>query len=174
MKTTKQGLKSISDYIIQTEMKLADMEKNLSTSDAKNRLYSRVIKDLKEKLTNKQLLIDKLNNEVKTLLGRIVLLQGDHSKEISERESQIKLSEEEINNLEQEIADTRKKAKEEKSEMYFKQAQQEENLAKKTRLAPKKKKQYFKNAYDLYKKSFEEGNNAKAHGKMLELEDKVF
>ena len=42
---------------------------------------------------------------------------------------------------------------------------------KKTRLAPKKKKQHYKEAHEYYKKSFELGNK-NAYDKMIELEEK--
>ncbi len=168
-------LRNINEYTRQMEVKLADMETKLASNNTKNKLYNRMIKDLREQLDKKQQFIGELTKRLETfeMENEALLKTVDmQNQAIEKRELQVKIGKQELNKLENKITNILKEARAAEALAYFKQAEQAEQLAKKTKLAPKKKRQHYRNAYQLYKKSFETGST-KAYEKMLELEDKI-
>ena len=93
-------------------------------------------------------------------------------QQISEMDDQIQQKTEELNLIEARIEEMMKQAKVNAADSYYERAAAIEEAANRTKLAPKKKKQTYKEALDLYQKSFDAGRQD-AQAKIDELSKKI-
>ena len=165
-------LRSVQSYIENSKQQIDKLEKNLTKSLSKNSYFMRQIKKLKEDVANREANIIKLSEQVEefreenaALIKTVDLQKG----EIIAQERMILDKKKELAMLEAKVDEMKKDAKKAEADAYFAQGEMNEQLAQKTKLAPKKKKQHLQDAYDYYKKSFEAGRTD-AFKKMEELE----
>ncbi|MFO0506945.1 MAG: hypothetical protein ACK5X6_08870, partial [Chryseotalea sp.] len=137
--------------------------------------YAATIKKLKADLENKskeiaelQSLVDKYRNENENLIQTI----GLQDAEIADKEDQIAAKRQELALLEARIQEMMIQSKMTEADAYFARAAAVEEAANRTKLAPKKKKETFKEAIELYKKAQSLGHNGAA-AKIAELEKKI-
>lgn len=135
----------------------------------------RQIKDMKEEVAKREKTIIQLSEQVEkfkeenTALIKTVDLQKG---EILAQERMINDKKIELSLLEAKLNELQTEAKKAQADAYFARAETNVELAEKTKFAPKKKKQHYQDAYDLFKKSFEAGRED-AYKRMEELEEEI-
>ncbi|MEN7549631.1 hypothetical protein AAG747_17030 [Rapidithrix thailandica] len=167
-------LHAISRYMEETRLKIQELENTLDKSKGQNKMYARLVSTLKSELAEKELKIKTLNEQITTYkkeneaLMKTVDLQNE---ELEARDQELMLKKQELEELDVKVKGMLAEAKKAEADALYAQAQTQEEVAKRTKFAPKKKKREYKAAYDLYQKAFEAGRTD-AYEKMEELKDK--
>ena len=140
-------LSELNQYVKDSEKKIDEMEKSLAKSNSSNKTYANSIARLKKQLEDKTAQIAQLEatvaeyKEKNEQLGTLVELQNT---ELEDKALQIE-------------AELLTQSKVSQADSYFMRAQAAEEAARRTQLAPKKKKESYKEALDLYQKAFDLG-----------------
>lgn len=168
-------MKDLNNYVRETEDKIADLEKQLKKSKGNAAAFSATIKKLKAELQTKSQQIVVLEEQVEKYrnenqnLSQTIQLQED---ELSSKEEEIRTKEEELALIEARIQELMINSKLSEADAYYAQAQAVEETANRTKLAPKKKKESYREAIELYKKSLSLGKQ-EAQAKITALEKKL-
>jgi chromosome segregation ATPase len=168
-------MQDINDYVSNTEAKVTDLENELNKSSSKNQSYVRTIsrlrKDLASKtkeISNLKASVEKYKKENTSLLNMMDLQEA----EMFDMEEQITMKMEELELIENRILEVMKKSQMTEADSYFALGEALEEAARRTKLAPKKRKETYKEAIEIYKKSLAFGRED-AQGKIDELEKKI-
>jgi chromosome segregation ATPase len=151
-----ERLKDINQYIKDSQLKIADLEKKSRNAAG----MSSSIKRLKADLELRQSEIAALQLEVSKMRDD----NADMARAISAKDSTllakeevIKVRETDISSLEMLMKDTNEQNKITTANLYFEQAKAMEKVADKTNFAPRKKKEALREALELYKISLSLG-----------------
>ena len=168
-------MKDINNYVKDTQNKIESLEKSLKKSKGNANANAGTIKKLKADLEER-------NNEIATLQANVEELKstnqnlittvGLQEAELSDKETQIQTKTQELSLIEAKIQEMMVQSKMSEGDSYFARAQAVEEAANRTKLAPRKKKETFKEALELYKKAQSLGND-KAQAKIDELTKKL-
>lgn len=168
-------MNDINAYVRDTEVKISQLEKELNKYANKNQAYIKAISRLKKELTIKsdeisrlQVSVEKFKNENTSLLN-IVDLQD---AEIMDLEDEITIKLEELDLIENRIKELMKKSQMSEADSYFALGEALEEAARRTKLAPRKKKETYKEAIEIYRKSLAFGRED-AQVKIDALEKKI-
>jgi len=172
-------IRNARTYIENSEAKIKELEQKLLASDEKKKVYGGIVNNLKATLEEKERTIKELQekverykNENKSLTELAENQASDiqlKANQIATKDMEIQEKKKELQELEQRINKLRQEMGETQAESFYRQALAQIELADKTKLAPKKKQEYYQKAYDLLKKAFSAGHpDAKA--KMDEIE----
>jgi uncharacterized protein YhaN len=168
-------MKDINNYVKDTQRKIEDLEKSLKKSKGATNTYAATIKKLKADLEAKnaeilelQQQVDRYRNENENLVTTVTL----QSKEIDDQEAELQTKRQELALIESRIQELMVQGKVNEADQYFARAQAIELAANRTKLAPRKKKETFKEAIELYKKALSLGK-AEAQAKIDELEKRI-
>lgn len=171
----KTRMKDINNYVKDTQNKIEGLEIALKKSKGNASAYAAAIKNLKADLQQKneeighlQELVATMTNENMNLSSTITLQET----ELSDKASQIEAKKQELALLEQKIQQVQLQSKVNEADSYYARAQAVEEAGNRTKLAPKKKKETYKEAIELYRKSLSLGKT-EAQAKIDELEKKV-
>ncbi|MBX2943384.1 MAG: hypothetical protein KF860_13660 [Cyclobacteriaceae bacterium] len=165
-------LKTINNYVKQTEAKLAQLETASNTSRKASAATIRRLKNDLEKSTKEivalQLQLATVRNENNSLWQKV------NSKDsiLSINDQVIKLQKSDIASMEKAIEDTNVENKNTVANLYYAQAEALEEAANRTHFAPRKKKETINEALELYRLSLTLGKD-EAKSKIAELEKKV-
>jgi hypothetical protein len=157
----------LKDYIKQTENKIGELEANMIETNVNTESYLIIIDALKDELRirNEEMgLIEEnseLNNEVKL-----------KAVQLDDVESRLEVKRTELMLLEYRIKDLVKRMVISEAEGLFAQAGAVEEAARRTKLAPHKRKETYREALALYKKSLAKGKK-EAKAKVDELTAKI-
>jgi len=122
--------------------------------------YAATIKKLKADLETKNQEITQLQEQVASLGNEnqnLITTNNLQQAEINDKAAQIETKKQELSLLEEKIQQVQIQSKVSEADSYFARAQAVEEAANRTKLAPKKKKETFKEAIELYKKSLSLG-----------------
>lgn len=168
-------MKDLNNYVRETENKIADLENQLKKSKGSAASFSATIKKLKAELQTKsteiaalQEKVDKYRNENENLIQTIGLQEA----ELTDKQSLILQREQELALIEARIQELMISSKVSEAEAYYARGEALEEAANRTKLAPKKKKETYKEAIELYKKSLSLGKQ-EAQAKITALEKKI-
>jgi chromosome segregation ATPase len=168
-------MKDLNNYVKDTEDKIADLEKALKKSKGTANAFASTIKKLKADLETKtteiaalQEQVEKYRNENQNLIQTVGLQEA----ELSDKDEEIAAKRSELALLEARIQEIMLQSKMSEADAYFARGKAVEEAANRTKLAPKKKKETYKEAIDLYKKAQSLGNKDAA-AKIAELEKKI-
>lgn len=168
-------MKDINNYVKDTQRKIEDLEKSLKKSKGAANSYAATIKRLKGELETKnaeiaalQEQVDKYRNENENLVQTVTL----QSKEIEEQEVELTNKRQELALIEARIQELLVQSKVSEADGYYARAQAVEEAANRTKLAPRKKKETFREAIELYKKALSLGKT-EAQAKITELEKRI-
>jgi chromosome segregation ATPase len=157
-------MKDLNNYVRETEAKIDELEKSLKKAKGSAAAYASTIKKLKAELQQKsteiaalQEQVDKYRNENQNLIQTVNLQEA----ELTEKESLIQQKEEELALIEARIQELMVTSKVSEAEAYYARGLAVEEAANRTKLAPKKKKETYKEAIELYKKSLSLGSRSK-------------
>lgn len=152
----KTRMGNIRSYIQQTEQKLDVLQAELEKSDANRRAYASTVKKLRKNLEAKgkevqalQAQVDNYKAENQDLITTLDL----KSDELEKKEQEIAKRKEELAMIEARIEELRATSKTTEADAYYARAEALEEVANRTRFAPKKKKESYKEALNLYQES---------------------
>jgi chromosome segregation ATPase len=168
-------MKNLNAYVKETQKKIDDLEGSLKSSKSTSNAYSKTIKKLKADLeaktteiTNLQEQVEKYRNENQNLISTVSVQEA----ELADKSVQIETKTQELALIEARIQELMVQSKMTEADAYYARASAVEEAANRTRLAPKKKKETYKEAIELYKKALSMGKN-EAQDKITELEKKI-
>jgi chromosome segregation ATPase len=168
-------MNDINNYVKDSQKKIEDLENALKKSRGTSNAFSSTIKKLKADLEsrNKEILelqaqVDKYRNENQNLIQTVTLQEA----ELGDKEAKIIQKEQELALIEARIQELMIQSKMSEGDSYYARGEAIEEAANRTKLAPKKKKETYQEALEMYKKALSLGV-AKAQAKITEMEDKV-
>lgn len=168
-------MKDINNYVKDTQGKIEDLEKTLKKSKGAANTYAATIKKLKADLEEKNSEISKLQELVASLGNEnqnLITTNNLQQAEINDKSAQIEAKKQELALLEEKIQQVQVQSKVSEADSYFARAQAVEEAANRTKLAPRKKKDTYKEAIELYKKSLSLGKT-EAQAKIDALSKKI-
>src|SRR6187551_1918857 len=152
----KSRMKDINGYVKDTQKKIDDLEKSLSSSQSKNSTNAKLIKKLKGDIETKskeiaslQEQVDKFRSENQNLITTV----GMQEAELSDKSAQIETKNQELALIEARVQEMMIQSKMSEADAYFARGQAVEEAARRNQLAPNKKKETYKEKIELYKKA---------------------
>ncbi|HEY3402638.1 MAG TPA: hypothetical protein VGK59_04565 [Ohtaekwangia sp.] len=171
----KARMKDINSYVKDSQSKIDELEKSLSSSNSKNSANAKLIKKLKADLETKtteiaalQEQVEKFRSENQNLITTVSMQEA----ELLDKQTQIETKTQELALIEARVQELMIQSKMSEADAYYARAQAIEEAANRTKLAPRKKKETLKEAVELYKKALSMGKN-EAQDKITELEKKL-
>ena len=168
-------MKDINEYVKESQEKIEALERALKKSRGTSNVFSATIKKLKADLDarNKEILalqeqVDKYRNENQNLIQTVSLQEA----ELGDKEAKIIEKEQELALIEARIQELMIQSKMSEGDSYYARGEAIEEAANRTKLAPRKKKETYREAIEMYKKALSLGV-AKAQAKISEMEEKV-
>lgn len=157
----------LKEYVKKTEDKIKELEAAMVEEDVNNQSYMMLIDALKSelKLRNEEIGIIQDNEEMKVELD-------SKNTELSEVESKLDTKKEELKLYEMRIKEMVRTMKISEADSYYAQAGALEEAAKRTKLAPNKRRDTYAEALELYQKSLKLGKK-EAKAKVNELKGKL-
>jgi len=171
----KSRMKDIKNYVKDTQNKISDLEKSLKKSKGNANAFAATIKKLKADLEERNKEIAALNEQVDLLKNEnqnLITTVGLQEAELTDKESQIVAKQQELALIEARIQEMMVQSKMSEADSYFARGQAIEEAANRTKLAPRKKKDTYKEAIELYKKALSLGKQ-EAQAKITALEKKI-
>jgi chromosome segregation ATPase len=168
-------MKDLNNYVKETQSKIGDLEKSLKKSKANNNAFAATIKKLKADLETKNQEIGALQQRVEELgnLNENMKITIDMQEaELNDKSAQIEEKTQELALIEARIQELMIQSKMSEADSYFARGEAVEEAANRTKLAPRKKKETYKEALELYKKALSLGSD-KAQAKITALEKKI-
>lgn len=160
-------LSELKSYIKETEEKIGELEATLVETNVNSDSYLVIISALKDELRirNEELGLIELNSE----LNDEVMLKGVQLEDI---EARLEVKKTELKLLELQIRELVKRMKISEAEGLYAQAAAMEEAARRTKLAPFKRRQTYREALELYEQALAKGKK-EAKPKIEELKKKV-
>lgn len=171
----KSRMKDINNYVKDSQNKISDLEKSLKKSKGNANAFAATIKKLKADLEERNKEIAALNEQVDLLKNEnqnLITTVGLQEAELTDKESQIVAKQQELALIEARIQEMMVQSKMSEADSYFARGQAIEEAANRTKLAPRKKKDTYKEAIELYKKALSLGKQ-EAQAKITALEKKI-
>lgn len=166
-----EHLIDINEYVIKAEEKIHKLEKQVQKTNAYYSTIQRLKKELQEKndkIIDLQFQIQKIEQEKRDLYTIV----EKQDLELKNKDQEIELKKKILALLEIKIDSIMRQTKISESDAYFLQAQTLEEVAKRTRFAPRKKRKTLERALEFYEKSFSSGKT-EAKEKIEELKNKL-
>ena len=165
-------MEAINQYVKDSENKIAELEANLSTTSNQSQAYASTIGRLRQQLQSK-------NDEVVSLQEQVTRYKVENQdlitavtmreEEIMQKDTELEIKRQELELLENRIMGLFEAAKVNQADALFARGQAVEEAANRTRLAPKKKRETYLEALDLYRQASNLGHE-EAKTKMEELQ----
>lgn len=168
-------MKDLNNYVKETQSRISDLEKSLKKSKSNNNAFAATIKKLKADLAKKDEEIQLLQGKVEELgnLNENMKITIDMQEaELNDKQVQIEEKTQELALIEARIQELMIQSKMSEADSYYARGEAVEEAANRTKLAPRKKKETYREALELYKKALSLGSE-KAQAKITELEKKV-
>lgn len=165
----------INDYVKETQRKILELEKSTRSSKSTASSYASTIKKLKkdlEKTSKEMVALQELVNNYRNQNDNLSQTVGLRDAEIAEKTELIRVKEQELTTIENQVKDLMVRTKVNEADAYFKHAQAVEETAKRTKFAPRKKKRTQQEALELYKMALFLGKE-EAQPKIAALEKKL-
>lgn len=154
--------------------RLKDINEFVKMSEEKINLIQNALKDSKHEASAYLMLVDALKSEVQLRVDEIVKLEEEVGKYKAENEGlleEIKMKEDEVKNINIKISEKQQELlllearieamvnsfKVTEADAYYARARAVEEAANRTKLAPNKKRETYKEALELYKRSLSLG-----------------
>jgi chromosome segregation ATPase len=158
----------IDAYIANSEQKLDSLEKQSRKSKYQTAGMDKMLVNLRRSLKTRESEIADLKQELGILTTKVTSLETT----VTEKETQLEEKDQVIARQLMELDDKERQRIMDISTSLFDIATKEEELADKTKLAPKRRKTYYRSAYNHYQQAADLGNQ-QAVEKMQALNDKI-
>jgi chromosome segregation ATPase len=165
----------INDYVRTAEAKIESLEKTIGKHNNNNAAFASAIKKLKGDLDIRNHELAALQEQVNVYKNQnenLISTVGLQKAEIDDKLSQIKLKQDDITRLQEQVSQLMVKSTIDQGDAYFAQASAVEEAANRTHFAPHKKKNSRKEAIELYKLALNFGKE-EAKSRIAELEKKM-
>jgi hypothetical protein len=162
-----ERMEELKEYIKRTEEKIKELESSFVDNDVNKESYMMMIDALKDEL--------KFRQEEAGIMEKTTSIASNEdlqNVQLSEIEKKLEAKKSELKALELRIKELVRTMNISEADSYFAQAAAVEEAAKRTKLAPHKRKQTFQEALDLYDKALKLGKK-EAKAKVEELKLKV-
>jgi hypothetical protein len=162
-----QRMAELKDYVKQTEDKIRELEATAAENIVNADSYMVIIDALKDelKLRNEEIGIMQDNDSLNVAVNI-------KSNQLDDLELRLEAKKGELKLLQIQVAEMVRTMKISQADSYFAQAGALEEAARRTILAPNKKRSTFEEALELYQKALKLGNK-KAKAKVDELKSKL-
>ncbi|SRR5260221_150028 len=162
-----QRMTELKDYVKKTEDKIRELEASVAENDVNADSYMTIIDALKDelKIRNEEIGVMEDNTELSTAVNLKSAQLDDIEMRLEAKKNELKL-------LDIRIKELVRTMKISQGDSYFAQAGALEEAAKRTKLAPNKKRDTYEEALHLYEKAFKFGKK-EAKAKVEELKSKV-
>jgi hypothetical protein len=170
-----ERLGSINDYVKKTEEKLTTIENELKSSQHENSAYEMLVHALKEELHMRSEEVHVLEKSITKYrkensgLIQTVKLQQD---QMTDLQNKVLAKQQELALIQAKVDELVENFKVSEAEAYYARAKSVEEAARRTRLAPHKKRETYREALELYKKALSLGKT-EAQANIDALEKKV-
>jgi chromosome segregation ATPase len=171
----KSRLVSINQYVQRTEERITSVEDELKSSTGKASAYLMMVDALKDELHTRLSEIETLETEVDKYKDENKGLQKTikfQATELVEIRTQLVTKQQELQFIEAKVDELVDNFKVTEAEALYARALAVEEAAKRTKLAPQKKKETYREALELYKKALSLGHK-EAQKKIDELQPRV-
>ncbi len=153
-------LRGLSAFVEYTRQKMIKLEERMADQETENSALQILISKMRKELENKDKIIRRLRqqvNEYEAENEELIRLVDLQKREIIDIEQQLKLKMTALEQAESNI--DRLKSEKDKllADTFFEKAEATEEIAKRTNFAPKKKKEAYEKALNLYKMALEAG-----------------
>ncbi len=168
-------MQDINEFVRASYSKIDDLEKALRKNKGSSASLANTIKKLKKDLEERTRALNELSTQIaryKSENDSLVNTVSVQSTDISDKTQQLTTMKEDVANMERRIQEMLDQSKIEQAEAYFLRAQALEEAARRTKLAPKKKKNTKREALELYKLAAS-GGKAEAGEKVAQLEKEI-
>lgn len=175
MEDFKSRMKEINDYVKNAESKITSLEKSLIDSRSAGKQYTQSLKKLRQELEAR-------NQELVELQEKVNLFQNENSNliqtvnlqkaEIEDKLAQIETKQKETEKLQNEVSQLMVQSKLDEAEAYYVKGTLLEETARRTKFAPRKRKETTKKAIDMYELAALCGND-KAAARAAELKKRI-
>ena len=165
----------INDYVKETQNKIRELEKSARKSKSTASSYATTIKKLKndlEKTSREMVALQELVNTYRSQNDNLAQTVAQRDTEIAEKTELIRVKEQELSTIENQVKDLMVQSKSNEADAYFVHAQAVEETAHRTKFAPRKKKRTQREALELYKMALFLGKE-EAQPKIAALEKKL-
>ncbi len=149
----RKSMQDINQYVKETEKKITALENHLSTATTSRRQYALALKKMKEELEVR-------NHELTALQEKVTQYQSENGNlvhtvelqraEIEDKLAQIDSKKAETAKLEEQVGQLITQSKIDQAEFYFTKGEILEETARRTKFAPRKKRNTNKQALDMY------------------------
>jgi len=162
-----QRMVELKDYVKQTEDKIRELEATAAENVVNADAYMSIIDALKDelKVRNEEIGIMQENDSLNTAVNLKSTQLDDMELRLEAKKGELKL-------LQIQVAEMVRTMKISQADSYFAQAGSLEEAARRTILAPNKKRATYEEALELYQKALKLGNK-KAKAKVDELKSKL-
>jgi chromosome segregation ATPase len=168
-------MREINTFVSASQAKIEDLEKALKKSKGSNSTYTVTIAKLKKDLEARTQELATLTEQVAmyrakndTLLTTVNL----QTAEIADKAEELSVKQQQLEQLEDQVKQVTDKAKIDLADSYYQRALALEEAAKRTRFAPKKKKDTKREALELYKLAASSGKT-EANDRIAKLEKEI-
>ena len=165
----------INEYVKETQKKIRTLEKSVKSSKSAANTYASTIKKLKhdlEKSSKEMVALQELVNNYRSQNDNLAQTVGLRDTEIAEKTEMIKVKQQELTTIENQVKELMVQSKVNEAEAYFVHAQAVEETAKRTKFAPRKKKRTQQEALELYRMALFLGKD-EAQPKIAALEKRL-
>lgn len=162
-------------YVKTSEDKIDELQHALKTINNENSGYAMMIGALKNELYSATAEIEILQEQVETVAKKnneLITLMRLQEAELNKNQGEIAASQQELTLFENRIHELMLKANISEADAYFARGEAVYEAAKRTKLAPRKRKETLREALELYKKSFSLGKKD-AQARIDELSKKI-
>lgn len=153
-------MSDLKAYVEQTSLQISKLEKTVKESKTAQNAYAQTIKTLKADLESRKSEIATLDAQLRTEKDnnqKLIVLNNMQQETITTQDAEIEAKMLELEMLNQQIADLRSTFKISEADAYFTQGEAYALAAKRTKLAPSKKKDTYQMALTSYQKAFDLG-----------------
>jgi chromosome segregation ATPase len=171
----KKSMSEINQYVKQTEKKIINLENRLSTANTSRSMYAASLKKVKEQLemrTNELAALQEKVNQYQNENNNLIQTVNLQKAEIDDKLAQIETKKREAEQLEEQVSKLVAQAKIDQGDFYFTKGEILEEVAKRTKFAPRKKRNANKQALDMYELALVCGKE-EAQAKVTELRKKI-
>lgn len=168
-------MNDINSYVKATERKILALEKAAKSSKSTASNYASTIKKLKndlEKSNREMVALQELVTNYRNENQNLVQTVGLKDAALAEKEELIKVKQQEFTQLETRVQEMMVQSKNNEAESYYLRAQAAEEMAQRTKFAPRKKRETRQQALELYKMALFLGKE-EAQPKIAMLEEKL-
>jgi chromosome segregation ATPase len=168
-------IRNINEYVVKTEKKIDTIEQELRSTKSDASAYMMLVVALKGELEIAATEINDLDLQVKNYKSEnkgLIKLVKVQEGQLAEMRVKIDTKQQELSLIEARVTEMVDNFKVTEAEAYYARAQAVEEAANRTRLAPLKKRETYKEALELYKKALSLGKD-EAKENIRSLEKKI-